>query len=182
MKIGIDLDNTILESKLFELTFKHFGKKEMVPEDWEMSNFPKDVREEIYKRFDSPYWMCHKDVVKPIKGSVKTLNGWKCNNELILITARSKDIRLDTRKMVNRFFPMIDKVLFVNRGERKINVFKRIGIDVWIDDNHFDCSISAQMGIKTYLISNRKTKYNRVLLERKDIEIVKNIVEINLLT
>ena len=181
MRIGLDLDNTILESKLFELTFKEFGKKYVHPIDWPMSNFPKNIRDELWKRFNSTYYMCHSDVVAPIKNSIKKLRDWKKEkHELIIITARNKEIRLETRKMINKLFPMITKIYFVSCGEKKENVLKRLKLDVWIDDNPTDVLSAIKLGIDTYLISNEKTKYNHDLRKRSDVKWFESIEKINL--
>jgi uncharacterized HAD superfamily protein len=180
MKIGLDLDNTILESKLFEMTFREFGKRFVHAIDWPMSNFPKDIRDVIWKRFNSNYFMCHEDVVFPIKNSIDKLKEWKKQkHELIIITARNKEIRMETRKMINKLFPMITKMYFVSCGEKKENVFKRLKLDVWIDDNPVDVMSALDLGIDIYMISNEKTLYNHHLRKNKEIKWFKSIEKIN---
>ncbi len=182
MIIGIDLDSTLIDNPVFDITFKEYNSNltnENIT-DWDLTCIPINIRNEIFKRFSNPYYMCN-DTITPIKNTKKKLMEWKKENHTLkIITARSKNIRLETRRLVNRLFPKIDKLIFVELNQSKKNKFKKEKIDVWIDDNPTDCKTAIKMGIDTYLISNNKTKYNWKLKGYKNIKHVKNIYDIKL--
>ena len=71
---------------------------------------------------------------------------------------------------------MITKIYVFSWGEKKEGVFKRLKLDMWVDDNPKDIVSAVKLGIKTIMISNEKTVYNHNL--RKDVDWVEKIENI----
>jgi uncharacterized HAD superfamily protein len=180
LKIGIDLDQTLVELNITKSVIQdyHLSYFKYRNHDWRFTNFPKFITDEIEKRFHSPYWMCKR--AKPFKGAYLKLREWKDKgNEIILITARDKEIREETKRFVRKNFPRIfNKIIFVNKGERKKNIFIKERIDIWIDDNPEDCKAAVDLGIKTYMISNEDTFYNHYLRKHKKLHIIEKITDL----
>lgn len=182
--IGIDLDTTLVGSNiLIEDTSKKLGYNYTLKDitDWHFDCFPEDLRNELFKRFTMKEYMCNKKYMPPIEGANRKLREWKKQgHKLILITARARQIRFETRKMINKYFPKFNKIIFVNMGKPKKNIFKREYLTHWIDDNADDCKAAVDMNIETYLISNNYTHYNWNMRKYKNIKTVKSINDIKL--
>lgn len=181
--VGVDLDTTLLIGDLIQEVSNDMGynytSKDVT--DWQLNCFPEKFRKEIFKRFSSKKYMCDERYKKPVKDAKKKLYEWRdAGHKLILITARVREIRLETKKLINKYFPKFDKTIFVNMGKPKKHIFKREGLTHWIDDNGEDCRSAVDMGIKTYLISNENTKYNWNMRKYKNINVVDSIIKIKL--
>lgn len=97
----------------------------------------------------------------PLPGAVKKLKQWKDEgHSLIIITARNPPVHEITKDLVAKYFPMVDKLLFVKMTDSKQPLFKQEQIDVWIDDSASGIQSAIDMGIKSCLISNSDTPYN----------------------
>lgn len=179
MRIGIDLDSTLIKLPVYDIVSQEFSQdiKEEHNKDWHLTVFPDQIRHRIYQLFADPVAMCEK--VEPLEGTYEKLVDWCLfeNHDIILITARSLAIGRQTIKMVERFFPMIKDINLVGLGSSKEGVFKSKFIDVWIDDNPYDVIMARDLGIKTVLISNKYTKYNHHIRDRVEwVKAVKDIV------
>jgi FMN phosphatase YigB (HAD superfamily) len=171
--IGLDLDNTLVDSttNVVYTACRNLGilkqHKKYLKHDWNFSNFPMDLRTEIYRLFRDSNFM---NTCYTFNGVVPTLWEWKDKgHRLVIITARAKEIRTGTKKMVKKLFPMIDKLLFVNVNESKTELMKSEKLDVWVDDSLSGVIDSTNLGIKTYLVCNKYTAtYNEHVLKESD--------------
>lgn len=176
--LGFDLDTTLLDSSLVEVTARELGynftQKDI--QDWYFSTFPNDLKEAIIKRFYDPYFMCDPKFNKPVNGANKRLKELKKQgNKLILITARTESIRFRSRLLINKFFPSIHRVRFVEFGQSKEKIFKQEKLDYWIDDNPDDCTNAIKIGINTFMVCNEYTKYNHSIKGIKGLNLIKTV-------
>lgn len=184
MRIGIDLDSTLVETHAAavaaaELGYE-IGNKDVTR--WNHLNFPEDLRKRIMQFFLDPEHMCV--LAKPIEYSQETIKKWvNAGHEIILITARAEPIRTATIEMVNRLYPEIKDINFVGMDQSKINVMLEKNIDCWIDDAPHGILDSLGVNIDTYLISNNYTKYNWIVKDNLELKgISRTISEIKLHT
>lgn len=182
MKIGIDLDSTLVETHAaavaaIELGYE-IGNKDVTR--WNHLNFPEDLRARIMQYFLDPEHMC--TLAKPIEGSQETIKKWvNAGHEIILITARAEPIRKGTIEMVNRLYPEIKDINFVGMDQSKISVMLEKNVDCWIDDAPHGVLDSLSLNIDTYLISNNYTKYNWIVKDNPELKgISRTISEIKL--
>lgn len=161
MIIGIDLDNTLVctTKKVHKLAARNLNLKKLPPaHDYWYTGWPENIRTEVLRLYRDPEFM---GGVEPYTGVKDKLIAWKKEGHtLIILTARSKNIRKVTKSLVNRHFPMIDILDFVDMGKSKESLFKKYRLNYWIDDNPIDVQNSVKMGIQTCLISNSDTPYN----------------------
>lgn len=183
MNIGIDLDDTLINLNIVKLTSKEFkfNLNEVKYFDWEMSQFPKELREEIIRRFTDPRFMCEEPYISFIPNVKNKLDELKQNNhKLILITARNKIIRKETKQLINKVYPNFDKIHIVTRGQSKLSLFKKEKLDVWVDDHLENCKRALRLGIKVYMISNNSTPYNHNMKKHRNLKIIEKFTDIDI--
>ncbi len=178
LRIGLDLDNTLILSKTIDIASKKLGYKfkEESSTDYQLNCFPEDLRQKVFEMFENPEFMC--DLVKPIKGTQELIKKWAKKHDLILITARSLSIGRRTIELVNKLYPQIKDITIVGGNASKEEQFKLKFLDYWIDDNPRDVLIAKKLGINTIMVSNKFTKYNHNI--RDNVEWVKVITEVKL--
>jgi len=183
MIIGIDVDGTMFDNYIIECVSKEHGynytKKDIIK--WDLTGVPDVIREEVFRRYKNPIYMCNKKYTKPIKNLKSKLEEWKKKGHtLVVISARDSRVRLDTKRMLNNYFDRFDKIIFVNPDSPKKFQFINEKLDIWIDDNPKECKSAVDLGIKTFLISNSKTRYNYNTRKYKNINVVDNICNVKL--
>jgi uncharacterized HAD superfamily protein len=182
MKIAIDFDSTLVSCPVIKLTVKDFGLSWMYFKNhrYDLTDMPKKLCDEIKKRMTNSYYMIKK--IKLFDGVKDKLKEWKNKgHKLILITARNKSIEEETKKYIRTKLPMLfDKVIFVNNPEDKKKSLIRENIEVVIDDSPIVAKMSADLKLKTYLISNENTHYNYYIKTYKNVIPVEKIVDITL--
>lgn len=177
MRIGIDLDSTLIKLPVYDIVSEEFSQsvKEEDNKDWHLSVFPDQIRHRIFQLFTDPVAMC--DSVEPIEGTQETIEKWSSEgHDISLITARDLSIGLKTIKMVNKFYPSIKDINLVGMGTNKESVFKIKFLDVWIDDNPVDLLSAKKLDIRTIMVSNKYTKYNHHI--RNEVEWYKSVKDI----
>lgn len=171
MRIGIDLDDTILRNNVIEIASKAYGldfsKRDVY--DWEFSNFPKNVKDLIYLLYKEPSYMV--DNAEFINGSIKKLKEWSMLGfEVYIVTNRPMEIRKATIEKFKNLLPITD--IYFSNGSKK-EILKELNLDVWIDDAPHGILEAIELGIeKVYMVSNLETKYNWHILENPKINLV----------
>lgn len=183
--IGIDLDQTLIKHKIEpeKQAAKNLGILNY-PEinDWYFTNLTKLHVKEILRLFDDPYFMginCN----YPYEGSQEKIFKWSSlGYKIIIITARNEPVRKATEFMVERFFPTVDKLLFVGIEDSKRDLMIENKLDIWIDDNPKGVQTSCELKIETYLIYNEITKkyIPKETINNLPINCVKSIIDIKL--
>jgi 5'(3')-deoxyribonucleotidase len=178
--IGIDLDTTLVMLNVVTRASKELGYDygETDTHTWNQRQFPDDLRERIFELFVDDD---HMNSVDPIPGSVDQIKKWSDDGHTIhVITARAAGIRDNTIKLVERYYPSVNGVHFVDHSQTKIPTMKSLSVDLWIDDAPHGVEESIEHGFETYLISNKYTKYNWPAKDLPGIKIVKHVGEIKL--
>lgn len=161
MIIGVDLDSTLIKMTVCGRAANELGYDytDVDVIDWYHSNFPEDMKNRIFEMFLDPVIMC--DHVEPIEGSQETVRRWtEAGHELVLITARGPALHEHTVNMINRLYPEIKNINFVNFNESKIDKMIEKKIDIYIDDAPHGVIDAMSLHIPTILVSNKFTKYN----------------------
>ena len=194
MIIGIDIDNTLTEvqDKLNEAAFKYakeLGKEIQDLDDtledgknkWdifikkfkftyeELKYFLKDIQEEITNN------------AKPRSGAVETIKRLRRDgHKIYIVTARDSEFHDDPYELSKNWLDgnniEYDK-LIVNARE-KAPICKAENIDLFIDDQLFNCMQIAKEGIKTIRISNEEKELDNVVNVKNWKEIYKYIKEL----
>lgn len=180
-RIGLDLDSTLVHLPVISTIAKELGDSydDTIPHNWTFDPLPPIYFKRAKELFKIPEFMCN---LTPYPGVAEKLESWKiAGHELILITARSENIRLETVAMVNRLFPSIGTIDFVSIGETKKPLFEKYKLDLWIDDSPHETRNALSLGIKSYLVSNHYTTYNYTLRDEhhENLTVVSSVVDIN---
>jgi uncharacterized HAD superfamily protein len=159
MLIVCDIDNTLLENDVVESVYKGLCRSKTLTSydvrDWNYSDFPPDIKAAILKKFLDHNFMCS---LKPFVGAQNKIKEWSDNGDkVICMTSRSTDIKKQTVKYIKSLFPEISQVVFTPNKALSISHSK---VDAFIDDKAEDVLETAKLGVRCYLISNDKTKYN----------------------
>ena len=177
MNIGLDLDNTLIDTNIVQDVLDDFGIIDITYKDvyhWDLRDLPPEIRTEVFRRYKMPEYNCN---VPAIKGVRRKLNIWKrLGHKLIIITSRPKEIEQETIDMVMKTFPVVDKVI-VAYDKKKKDILVEEKIDMFVDDapHHIEEAIEAKIKY-IYLISNKHTPYNYEYKEQhQNMNIVKGI-------
>lgn len=182
MIIGIDLDSTLIENHAVAQAAKDLNlpitNKDAL--HWGHLNFPPELRKRTHEYFVDPKVMC--EDVNPIDGAQDTVKRWIAQgHRIVLITARGKLLTKPTIEMVNRLFPEITDINFVEMDQSKIDIMKSKSIDIWIDDAPHGVMDALKEKIPTIMVSNNYTKYNWHVRNKPGLYgVVKKVSEITL--
>jgi len=186
MKIGIDLDQTLYHLDVIEHASKMLGlnfKSEDV-KYWDYDNknnlYPSYFTYLVFQLFGDPKYM---GGLQLNPNSKEKLLYWKSKGyELYIITARLPSVVVATIECLNRDFGegFFEGIYFVeHEPNAKQSRFIELKLDVWIDDNANDLLKAHEMGIDTYAIYSKYTKYNRTIIDQHDDIIkIKNLGDI----
>jgi len=161
--IAFDLDDCLVDlfaeiKKIFKLN----NKKYLPVIDWNFSNYPDDIKKQIYEMFQDPKRMCQLKTFSFAKILLKYLKSrGYCIN---IVTARHENIKQQTINFVYELFGIIPIV--VNFGESKLEVLKKLKTDIYIDDCPLQLDTYMKNGIRCILISNKNTLYNWYIRDR----------------
>ena len=158
LNIGIDIDNTLFNLPIIEYINKTYNEnyKERDIRDWEFSNFPEHIRNDILAQFKNPEFMCR---LRSIYGTYQTIRDWhSVGHRIYLITKRDLGLRNETESQIHREFPgIISDVAFVGNDDKKA-ALKYYRINLFIHDYHVEDSLD--LNIPTWMITNESTHYN----------------------
>ena len=186
MKIGVDMDGVISNCidpllNYYNRTYGTDYTREQVKSHNLRELWGGTREEEIKKSYGFFKSLYFKDI-KPIPGSVETIDVISKNNELFLVTARPFKIEKETKEWIKKYFPeMFKNVILTNEfslngnNEKKVDIYFEMGIKLVIEDcltNAIDCAIN---GIDVYLLD---APWNRSERLHARIERVKNWKEI----
>lgn len=178
--IGVDLDSTLITMTVCGKAAKELGYDytDVDVIDWYQSNFPDDMKRKMLEMFVDPVIMC--DDVEPIEGSQETIKRWsEAGHHIALITARGPALHAPTVAMVNRLYPEIKDINFVNFNESKIDKIMDKGVEIWVDDAPHGVIDALSLHVPTIMVSNKYTKYNWKIKHHPRIHaIVKKIQDI----
>lgn len=179
-RIGVDFDNTIAKPKEFVGTVaaRKLGLKNFLyTYDYDFSNCPEEMQKMIFDLFSDPEYMGN---MAPLPGAAKKLSQWaQTGFSIVLITNRDEHLRDITLPIINEYFPMIEKAIFVGSGNTKEKEMKEENLSAWVDDNPKEVFNSLKLGLDTCLISNSDTPYNWHLKSNFPGRIFSRVADIN---
>jgi uncharacterized HAD superfamily protein len=162
MKIGIDLDEVLSQSAkaLVEFHNNTYGTTYKIENlDFYVWEIWSETLKEALQKIDTFHKTKYFKNIKPIEGAKEVLEELKKNNELYIITARSEDIRKETEKWVERYFPNIfSDIYFTNQfsldgtSTTKKIVCDNLDIDILVEDNLTNAIECTRSKRKIYLL------------------------------
>lgn len=162
MRIGIDIDNTIVNTR--ETVFKYKRKSKFKKYKGYYYDWPLEIKEEFLDTYVEEIHM-HAKVKEYAKEAIDILK--EMGHEIILVTyrdnIRSNESQSNTKKYLKEHSIYYDDLLFGSFDKGK--VCKEKNIDLLIDDSLENIESVAKEGIDVlvYPMSyNKKTKYPRV--------------------
>lgn len=175
MKIGIDFDDVVANSMhaILQLHNERYGSNYTL--DHAISYRLEDVwggtTEEAVKKIDEFFDTDQLITISPMAGSIKGLRALKSQgHELYIVTGRkSRDIKQTERWLEHHFkgvFSGIHYASFFAMKEsenplKKVDICKKLGIELMIDDNLPTALECATEGIKVFLFDQN---WNRTKL------------------
>lgn len=136
MKIGIDLDDTLVQNniilnvlKKYKIDYNHINFTNGI----ENTGLPTKVINEIFNNFLSPLM----GKLKPTKHAIHIIEELvRYNHDIYIITARPLKLKKITEKLVKSLFPGIklENIIYVGKSD-KSNIIKKLKISVMVDDN-----------------------------------------------
>jgi uncharacterized HAD superfamily protein len=158
-RIGVDIDNTLVHLPVIEyinLTYKtEYTEADFT--DWNMNNFPKEIKEDVLNQFKNPEFMCRCRGYYGAYGKLRDLHA--SGVKLWGITRRAPNLINGTYAQIDKEFPGIfEDIFFVRPEESKVKYLTYINADILIDDWDVDDAVKA--GFKVWLVTNEHTAYN----------------------
>lgn len=104
-------------------------------------------------RFKLPWWfLVCLAFIKPNQNMVQVLRKWNdSGDKILLVSARPKQIEVLTKKWLERHKIPYDQIFLVGQGEgiehRKLEIIRKEGIDMFIDDDNRIVSFLKQFDI-----------------------------------
>ncbi len=163
MKIGVDLDDTLSETRQLILKFHNdtYGTS-LEMKDIKSYNFWEvwgGTRAEAIQKIEDFFKTSYFSDIEPKEGAKDVLKKLKKNNELYVITARGDNMKKETEEWVEKYFPRIFSGIYLTnkfsddgKGTTKEKVCDKLGIDIFIEDdieNVLECA--RQNSRKIYL-------------------------------
>ncbi len=175
MRIGIDIDNTIVDTR--KSVFKYKRKSKFKDRKGYYYFWPEKDKEEF---LDTYVEEIHKnaEVKDYAKEAIDALK--EMGHEIILITyrdnIRSNESNSNTKNYLKEHHIFYDEIIFgaFNKGK----VCKENHIDLLIDDSLENIESAAKENIKVLvypMLYNKKTKYPRVGNWKEVLEYIKNL-------
>lgn len=191
MKFMFDLDETLIQGDLISITCAELLRKGLIDrlytnrdvKYYDLRDLPELLRSRVIDRFSDPDYVWFKH---PIPGTFCFL--WTLENlghKTGVVTARPKPIQGETTRFIRARFPEVEFDLginFVNTAESmedempsKMQFLRQTVPNFYFDDNVDYCVESKELGLDTYLISNKHTPWNHKFAEkqRKEVDPVK---------
>ncbi len=176
MIIALDMDDILCNTQEIFIKFYNETYNENLDFDdfdkYDISDI-KDISKErgsqILEEFDKSSYF---DMIRPLENAQKVVSELSKKHKLIIITARTSEVKNQTKKWIKKYFPKIKEIFFVSDNYlaytcKKSSVCKDIGADIIIEDKKnfaIDCSNS---GIKVLLFDypwNRKIgEHDRII-------------------
>jgi uncharacterized HAD superfamily protein len=188
MKIGIDLDDTISNSRDIMVQFHNkLNKSDFSVNDIKKYNLWDNwggTLETTIKELEKFHHSDYANNIKPLAGAKEVLENLKKNNELYIITARANSIKKDTEEWIEKYFPNIfSKIYFTNEFSHGVSeitkkkICDNLDIDIYIEDNLEFALECAEPNRKVFLIDH---PWNQTDKLPANIKRVKSWKEINI--
>ncbi len=162
--VSIDLDNVLFDNKeLIIPIFKKYGYEYFPPKDWEMSEYPEEVKKDIFNLFREPKFAEQPLIEKDIRYKLHEINKIY---DVKFVSNRFGMLFLSTFKQLLIQFPdffSIEKLIFV--ASKKSNVLKKYDLEMHFDDSPYVVEDLKRNNLNITMVSNDDTLYNHYLRE-----------------
>lgn len=161
MKIGIDLDEVVRDTLNQVIKFYNnktnssFTLKDFHSYNWdEVWGGTREQAINIWFEFNKSGLSYN---ISPIKDSISSIYSLSENNELIIITTQATELKNEATNWINKHFKDLSLEIIFSGGyygknkESKAEIYKRLGVDIIIEDHSKYATECAQSGIKTIL-------------------------------
>lgn len=175
MRIGIDIDNTIVDTR--KSVFKYKRKSKFKHNKGYYLNWQKEEQKEFLDQYVEDIQM-HAEVKEYATEAIEELKAM--GHEIIIITYRDNLLSNETQKNTMQYLKehhiYYDKIIFsaFNKGE----ICKKEKIDLLIDDSLENIESVSKEGIEVLvypMFYNKSTKYPRVANWKEVVEYIKNL-------
>lgn len=191
LKVMFDLDDTLIIGDTIETISRKLyneGKLNKIYTNRDVTSYdllslPTNLRFEILEAFKDENYAVNNKTVMP--GCYYMLHSlYSFNVELGILTSRAKNLEPATKAFLRNHFVGVEFKLGIHFANKENTVdmitmppkkqtLELIKPDVYFDDHLAYCMQSASLGIKTYLVSNDHTPWNKTEYQY-GIEIIKN--------
>ena len=172
MRFALDYDETIVKGDLVPLACERVlangGYLSRIYQesdigDWELSNFPEILRQEIFRMFADPFHaVWNKRFIEGVYYFMYTLRSM--GHEVHIVTCRPTPTHDATKAFTERYLPWINGLHMVNHesdiGGSKTDVLRDLRPDVFFDDAPIYVKEAIDLGIEAYMVSNKRTAWN----------------------
>lgn len=192
-----DLDDTLVSGDIIADVSAKMVKDNLINKlysnaditNYDLRDLPENLKDRVKRAFADPEYVWIK---KPIVGSYYFLYYLSMTeHEIGIITARPASTTGETIRFIHARFPGISFKLgihIINNNNQidmtniptKEDKLKEIQPDFYFDDNQDYCMQSHNLGIETYLVSNKQTPWNhdfatQLKLTNHKITVLRNI-------
>ena len=160
MNISFDLDSCLVNLSVpIKKLCKKLNFKYVPAKNWEMTNYPDNIRKSLFDMFKIPEIMCNLKPLPFAKQIIKKLV--KQGHTVTIITARYIRIKEETIDYVQNMFKV--PCFVVGQNKSKLEIMKQVGTQIWIDDSPCQTLEYMNNGINCIMISTKDTVYNHYL-------------------
>lgn len=186
MKIGLDIDDTLIYSFEDFLTFYNevnntSYKKEENTSDKKFHEFLGITKQQLvewYKEYDKHERSSN---LKPIEGAREVLRELVSKHEFVLITARQDFLAEKTKNLVNKHYADFNfRIVFNKEGIKldKGTICINEGVKIMVDDDIDNALNCVSKGIKVILLNkpwNRRENHREIIRVNNWAEILEEI-------
>lgn len=187
MKIGIDIDEVLVEYLAGVINFYNFENKTYIKKEqfnsynfWEVWG---GTREEAIQICDNFYNSEGFNQLMPVQEALDSVNNLHKNNELFLITARPLHWKEKTERWIKENITFNPNTIFSSdfhskQGKTRLSICKEFGISLLLDDNAHYALECANSGIKVILFDkpwNKKAEHPNITRVKNWPEALKKI-------
>ena len=183
MKIGIDIDNTLVQMQAGFFDFYHKKNKTCIPwikGKYYLTDFLPILKDEENKMWDEYHDSEDFDNILLMPDAIEVINILKKKHELIFITDRPVGWKEKTLKFIKRKFPDDNfKIVFSKGTASKDKICKDLGISFMIDDHPIKTVNYAESGVRVLLFDrhwNKKVEHENII-RVKNWQEIKEVVE-----
>ena len=188
MKIAIDLDDVL--SNTYEVFIEFINERIETPIRFndminyhlhEILKISRGKEIEAIREFDNSKFF---DMIEKKEGSSEAIKDLKKKYELAVITSRPLDIRNQTVNWINKHFPEIKNVYFINKDyynetKSKAEICKEINAEIIIEDNLDYAKECLKENIRVLLFDcpwNRKNNLGKGIIRVHSWDEIRNLL------
>lgn len=173
-----DLDETLVTGDLIKVASQQLLENGQIDrvytnfdvQDYDLTGLPNQLKTRVLDLFNDPLFAAEpKYIIESVYSFIYSIQAMGCR--LGILTCRPRHLRVATLTNLGREFPGIiwDEGVHFSSNASKLELLKQLMPDYFFDDRLEFCNESAQLGIKTYLITNKYCPWNTNKPTHKDV-------------